>query len=279
VIGSPPPDRGPGFQSASTHYAGGNYTGPMTHEVIVSPETAAKYDLDINDTLHVGGTINNAKRNEFRVVGVSSTFSSLMGTSGVTLRLSELQTLTATAYADRATLISVEVAPDADVAAVKSSIESDHPDLTVRTNREQFRSVLERQSVVIAGGISLVALAVLSGMLLSINLFLSLMYSQRTDFTIYRAVGGSTWSVVAVALSEAAIVATAGTVLGVVTTPAAAAGLNAVAARMTGFGSFVHVPLQGYLLGVGVAVVFGVVGSVLGVRRIASDDITRTIGK
>ena len=277
--GGPVTSEGSGFRGPSTHYANGAYDGPMTNQVIVGPETAEKYDLEINDTLYIGGTISNAKQNEFTVVGVSSTFSSLLGTDTVVLRLGELQTLTGTAYADSATLISVAVSDDADEGAVKDAIENAHPDLTVRTNREQFVALLERQAVVIAAGVSLAVLAVFSGTVLSLNLVLSLLYAQRTELTVYRAIGGSRWSLLTVALVEVLCIALVGTGLGLVLTIPAAQGLSSVAAALTGFQGLVQVPLLGYVLGSGVALVFGIVGTAIAIRQFFVSEITRVLGQ
>ena len=169
---------GGGFNGSDTHYADGAYDRPMTQEAIIDPATAEQYNLSVGDTFHVGGTITDARRNEFEVVGISGTFRQFVGTQTVTLRLSELQTLTGAAYDDRATLITVRLEDGADVEAVKADLEAAYPEFTIRTNSEQLQAVLERQAAIIAGGLSLVALAIISGMLLSLNLFLSLVYQQ-----------------------------------------------------------------------------------------------------
>lgn len=46
---------GTDFSGPDTHYADGTHDGPMTHEVIVDPETAERFDLEVGDTIHLGG--------------------------------------------------------------------------------------------------------------------------------------------------------------------------------------------------------------------------------
>ncbi|SDJ94422.1 putative ABC transport system permease protein [Halovenus aranensis] len=254
---------GTGFTAADTHYADGEYDGELTSEAIIDPGTAAKYNLSVGDTLHVGGTISLARETTFQVIGISPTFRRFHGTNTVALLLSELQTLTGSAANDRATLISVRLADDADQSAVKQRLTTTFPEFDVRTNQEQITAILERQALVIAGGLGLVAFAVLAGMALSLNLFLSLIYQQRLEMATYRAIGGSRESVLVLALVQALTIATVGCLLGLVITPPLAWALDRAATAVTGFEGLVQVPPFAYAIGAGIALVFGVVGTVL----------------
>jgi len=262
---------GEGFSGGDTHYADGSYDGPMSHEAVVDPATAERYNLTVGDTLQVGGTISGAQRNEFEVVGISGTFRQFVGSQTVTIRLSELQTLTGTAYDDRATIITVRLEDGADVAAIRAELEQAHPEYNIRTNSEQLTAILERQAAIIAGGFSLVALAVLSGMLLSLNLFLSLVYQQREQLAVFRAIGGSRLSTVGLTLLQGVFIAAAGCALGLALTPLLAAILDGVASALTGFDGLVRVPLRAYLAGAGVAAAFGILGTVAGVLRLSGE--------
>lgn len=265
-------ERGQGFSGSDTHYADGAYDGPMTREVIIDPATAEEYNLSVGDVVHIGGTITDAQRNEWEVVGISETFRQFVGAQTVTLRLSELQTLTGTAYDDRATLITIRVEDGADVEAVKADLEAAYPEFTIRTNSEQLRAVLERQAAIIAGGLSLVALAIISGMLLSLNLFLSLVYQQRDQLAVFRAIGGSRGSTVGLTLLQGTIIATAGCALGLGLTPPLASAIDWAAVTLTGFEGLVQIPTEGYLVGAGVAAAFGVLGTLAGVLRLSGDE-------
>lgn len=260
---------GQGLTGPNTHYANGTYEGSMTHQAIVSPATAERFDLSVGDTIYVGGTIANARRNGFEVVGISPTFENFLGTGTVTLRLSELQTLTANAYDDRATLITIQTAPDANPQAVRDELAAEHPAYTFRTNQEQFVSLLERQAVVLAAGASLVGLGVIAGGILSLNILLSMIYIQRRSLAILRAVGVTRRSVIGIALVESAVIAVVGYLLAVGVTPLLARGLNRVAVSVTGFDGLVQVPSYAYLMGAGVACGFALLGGTLGAWRVA----------
>ena len=259
---------GEGFTGPNTHYADGTYEGEMTHQAIVSPETAAEFDLSVGDTIHVGGTIANARRNEFEVVGISPTFENFLGTGTVTIRLSELQTLTGNAYDDRATLITIQTAPGADPEAVRDELAAEHPEYTFRTNQEQLVSLLERQAVVLAAGVSLVGLGVIAGGILSLNVLLSMIYIQRRSLSVLRAVGATRRSVVGIALVESLAIAAGGYLLAVAATPLIAAGVSRLALAVTGFEGLVQVPTYAYVAGAGVAFGFALLGGTLGAWRV-----------
>lgn len=253
--------RGAGFSSRDVHYADGSYDGPMTREVVIDSRTAAMLDVGVNDTLYVGGTVAGARENAFRVVGVSPTFSRFLGAPTVTLHLSELQTVTGTAGTDRATLVTVALAPDADPAAVAREIEAAHPGYEVRTNREQLAATLRRQAVLIASGTSLVGLAVVAGLALTVNLLLSLVAQQRRPLAALLALGASTRTLAGVVVTQALVVGVLGGALGVAATPPAVAGLNAVAHAVVGFEGLVRTPEWVLAGGFAVAVVTSVLAA------------------
>lgn len=261
-------NQGEGFLGPETHYAGGTYDGNMTHEVVISPEISEKYNLSVGDTIYIGGTVANARANEFEVVGTSSTFANFLGTGTVTTRLSELQTLTGNAYDDSATLITIQTAPGVDREAVRDELAAEYPQYTFRTNQEQLVSLLERQAVVLAAGGSLVVLGVISGGILSLNLLLSIVYVQRKPLSVLRAVGATRRGVVGVAIVQALAIATAGYLLGVGLTPLLAAVLDKIALTVTGFDGLVQVPQYAYIAGAGVAFGFALLGGITGAWRV-----------
>lgn len=259
---------GEGFTGPNTHYAGGNYSGNFTHQALISPELAAQQNLTVGDTIHVGGTIASARANEFEVVGISPTFSNFLGTATVTLRLSELQTLTGNAYDDSATLITISTVDGADREVVRRELAAAYPEYTFRTNQEQFVEVLQQQAVVLAAGTSLVILGVIAGGMLALNLLLSLVYIQRTPFSILRATGATRRGIAGIVAVQTVCIATCGYLLGAVLTPPLAAGLDQLAVTVTGFEGLVQVPTSAYLAGGIVAGGFALVGGLLGVWRV-----------
>lgn len=121
----------------------------------------------------------DARETQYTVVGISPTFTQFLGAPTVVLPLAELQTLTQTPHQDRAALVTIDVWDGVAAAAVKQDLQDEYPGYEFRTNEEQLQSVLEEQVVVIAAGVTLVVLAVLTGLALTVNLLLLFVYQQR----------------------------------------------------------------------------------------------------
>lgn len=259
---------GEGFTGPSTHYANGTYEGPKTREMVVGPRIAERFDVGVNDTLHVGGTVSGAAEREYVVVGVSPTFSKFTGSPTVTLRLSELQTMAGSAGEDRASIVAVNLRDGADAQAVESELQRAHPEYEVRTNREQFVATLRNQAVIVAGGLSVVGVGLVAGALFALSMLRSLLASQRQSFSVLRAVGVSQGTLSAVALVQTAVVAVLGTALGLAATYPLATGLDALVADVTGFGGLVQVTRQTLLAGGVVALAFAFVGCFVAVWRL-----------
>jgi putative ABC transport system permease protein len=249
--------------STETHYANGTYEGPMTREVVIDPQTAELLDVGVGDTIYVGGTISDARQNEFTVVGISPTFSNLLGAPTVVMPLSELQTVTGAAGADRATMITVRLQDGANVQTVEQELQAEYPEYDVRTNREQLQATLQRQATVIAGGSALVVLAIVAGFALTVNLLLSLVYQERETFAALKAVGCSTATLSGVIGLQALVLGILGGLVGIGVAVPAAAGLDAVAAWVTGFENVVRLTREllvaGFLLAVVVSTLGGLV--------------------
>jgi putative ABC transport system permease protein len=267
VAGAVQLTEGEGFTRGDPHYADGTYEGPMTREVVIDPRTAALFDVGINDTLYVGGTLAAARENEFRVVGISPTFSNFLGSPTVVLHLSELQAVTGTTGNDAATIVTVDVADGASVESVERDLQSQYPEYSVRTNREQLRSTLQRQAVVIASGGSLAVFASLAGAALTVNLLLSYVYQRRRELAALKAVGLSTRTLVGITVVQAVLLGLAGGVIGVGLTAVSIPLVNAVAGALVGFGSVVSLDGTVLLAGVGLAVaISGVAGAIASLR-------------
>ena len=257
------------FSSRDTHYAEGNYTGPMSHEAIIDSRTADLLNVSVGDTIYVGGTLSDARQNEFTVVGISPTFSRFLGTPTVTLHLSELQEVTGTTATDRASLITVDVVDSANPETVAAEIQEAHPEYDVRTNREQLQATLQRQAVVLASGGSLVVMAVLAGIALTANLMVSVVYQQRRELAALKALGSRTSTLVGVVAVQALCLGIVGGLLGVAATLPLAAGLDAVAYALVGFENVVRTP--NWVLGSGllIAVPISLVGAAIAGWRVS----------
>lgn len=249
VIGVGAASRGPsinfieggGIEGGDAHYAGGTYDGPMQHKVIIDERTAAQYDLSINDTVYLGGTLSTARQNGFRVVGISSTYSQFVGAPTVVMPPSEIQEITGTTASDRATMMSVQVAEGYDVRDTADRIEQDYPDYTVRTNTEQLQATLQGKAVVLASGVGLVVMAVVAGVLLLTNLQLSFVYRHRETFGALTAIGTSLSSLAVVVLVNTLTIGILGGLVGIGLAVPSLWGVNQVAALVSGFEGVVSV--------------------------------------
>lgn len=276
-VGAPAVDRaarvtaGRGF-TGDPHYANGSYDGPMTREAVIDPRTASLLDVGVNDTLHVGGTLRTAAENQFRVVGISPTFSNFLGSPTVVLRLSELQAVTGTTGTDTATLVTVDLVEGADVARAEREIQAQYPEYDVRTNREQLESTLREQAVVIASGTSLVVFAVVAGVAVTVNVLLSYVYQRRRELAALKAVGLRTRTLVAVTLVQALALGVCGGVLGTALTVLSVPVLNALAAALVGFEGVVSLRTDVLLAGLGLAVGTSALAGVVASARVGRLD-------
>jgi len=267
---------GPGFSGGDSHYADGSYDGPWSGEVVIDERTAAALNASVNDTIHVGGTVGNAR--EFRVVGVSPTFSTFLGTETVTLHSSELQALTGSTGSDPASIVAITVAEGADPDDVEAELESEYG-YEVRTNREQLRAFVGSNAGLVVGVTALSIVAVLSGIVLVVNVLATLIAHQRRELAALRAVGVSTLTLVGAVLGQGVGIGLLGSAVGVGLAPIAAGALNAVVADLTGFAELVRTPLW-VLAGGGVlAVLMGALGATVAAWRVVRTDPLAHLGE
>jgi putative ABC transport system permease protein len=260
---------GQGFSGGDAHYANGSYDGPRSDEVVIDERTAAALNVSVGDTIHVGGTIENAR--EYRIVGVSGTFSTFLGTETVTLQLSELQALTGETNSDPAAIIAVTVADGMDPTEVERELESEY-DLEVRTNREQLRAFVASNAGVVVGIVTMAIVAIASGIALVVNVLGTLVSHQRRELAALRAIGVSTPTLVGAILGQGFGIGLLGSAVGVSLAPAAAGALNVVVADLTGFTELVRTPLWILAGGAGLAVLMGTIGAAVAAWRVVRVD-------
>lgn len=243
IIGAGAPAYGPAvsvtegreFESGDDHYANGTYDGPMSREVLLDQRAASLLGASVGDTIHVGGTLATASQQEFEVVGISPTFSRFVGAPTATMHLSELQEVTGTTASDRATFVTVTVEDDADVATVERELEAAYPEYDIRTNREQLQATLEQQAVVVVSGASLIALAAVAGVLLLLNLQLSVVSRHRETFAATLALGTSRRSLATIVTVHALALGVIGGLVGLGLAVPGIELINALAEFVTGF--------------------------------------------
>ena len=257
VVGVGAPAHGPSvsiadgrpFQTTEdVHYAGGTYDGPMTNEVVIDQRTADLLGVGVNDTVHIGGTLATARENEYVVRGISPTYSRFVGAPTAVMHLSELQEVTGTTASDRATFISVRLTDAANSTTVSQELQRDYPDYTIRTNEQQLEATLQEKVTVIASGLSLVVLAVVAGILLTMNLQLSFVYQQRERFAALQALGMTRTSLVTVVIVNTLLIGILGGLVGVALAVPSTRAINWVAATLSGFENVVSLS-QRILLG------------------------------
>jgi putative ABC transport system permease protein len=124
---------------------------------------------------------------------------------------------------------------DANASAVENELQEEYPSYTIRTNREQLQATLQEKITLIASGLSLVILAVVAGILLTMNLQLSFVYQRRESYAALQALGTSTSSLVVLTLTNTLLIGLLGGALGVVLAFPSTWILNWIAVTVSGF--------------------------------------------
>jgi len=261
--------RGEGFTTSDRHYANGTYSGPMSNAVVLDNRTATRLNVSVGDQVHVGGTIAGARERTFTVVGISPTYRTFLGGSTAIFHLSELQEITGSAATDGASFITVALVDGADPETVAAEIERERPDLTVRTNGEQLRSILEEQALVLASGVVMIVLAVVAGIALTTNLMLGHVDRQRYELAALQALGTSTGTLVAIVAVEALVLGLVGGLAGVALTVPVATGLERVVATLVGFEGLLAPDRRVLAGGLAVAVLTSTIAAIAAGTRIA----------
>ncbi|MFB1065596.1 ABC transporter permease [Natrinema sp. H-ect4] len=267
--GSDTTEDGEGFSEGDSHYANGSYDGPMSQEIVIDPQTAELFDIGVGDALYVGTSQANAADREFEVVGVSSEYSQFLGTSTVTMPLSELQEIAGTTGSDRATFVTVTTADGVDRATVSEDIQRSYPEYDVRTSDEQFESMLREYLLVLASGATLVVLALVAGIALTTNTLVLVAVQQREEIAALRALGLSRGLIAGVVGGQGFALGAIGGLLGLLATPVAAFALDRLATSVVGFENLLRTPPSIYAAGLLIAVGIGTLGAVVAGWRAA----------
>lgn len=259
-------DAGRTFDSPDEHYAAGEYNGPMSNEVIIDRRLARQLNVSIGENIHVGGTVSAADQHTFTVVGTTNDITRFIGVPTVILHLSELQEISATTQTDPATAIIIASEDGSDAALVRDDLRATYPQLTVRTADEQFRAVLQRQSIVMGSTAAIGFLAVAIGIALVVNVFGLLVYQQRRHLAALKACGISTSTLLTSVLLQGAVVGILGGSIGAGLAFPSRMILNRVIVRLIGYDGLITVPLWLPLTGVMLAVTVGILGALLAAR-------------
>lgn len=138
-------------------------------------------------------------------------------------------------------MMSLQVESGHEVEAAATALQEDYPAYTFRTNREQLQAVLSEQAVVLASGAGLIALAIVAGVLLLLNLQLSFVNRHRETFGALAALGTSHASLGVVVLTNTIVLGVIGGLVGILLAVPSLWGVNQVAAALSGFEGVVSV--------------------------------------
>lgn len=236
------------------YYADGNYDGPFSGEILLDEQAAERLGVEVGDEVHVGGTLRVADEYRFTVQGISNDISDLTGTPTIVLHLAELQHIAQSTHTDPATAIIVAV-DETEPAVVQSDLEATYPELTIRTNHEQFQAVLERQSVVLAGALAVIVLGMASGVAVVAAVFGLVVASQRHAVQAIRAIGISNNTVIGLFGMQGLVIGLLGALTGLVLAIPAIRAINYSIARSVGFEELL--PVEWWVLPLGFAVALG----------------------
>lgn len=234
-------------------------TDPDVEEIVLDPDTAEEHDVSVGETVYVGTARESAPNYEFTVVGIAEYYSQFLGSNTEAIPLGDLQALGGTTGTDRATFITASVADGEDPNAVAADLDDEYPEYDVRANDEQVGAMIEERPLVIASGTTLVGLALVGGVVLTVNLFALVAYQQRDELAALRAVGLSRWVLAGTIAVQGFLISLVGGVLGLATTPLFAAGLNYLSSSIVGFEELLRTPTEVYVLGIVLSIALGTV--------------------
>ncbi|WP_255194272.1 ABC transporter permease [Natronobeatus ordinarius] len=229
--------------------------------IVLDPAFAAAIDASVGDTVYVGTSRETAPNHEYTVVGISGHYSAFLGSPAVTMPLTELQGVAGTSGTDRAVFVTVDVAEGADRTAVRNDLAATYPAYDVRTSDEQLGAMIQDRALVVASGVTLVALAVCGGLLLTVNLFVLVAYQQRDELAALRAIGLSRWLLAGTIAVQGFVIGLLGGLVALVATPPAVLGLNRLVASLVGFEQLLRTPPEVYAVGGVIALVVGTVAA------------------
>jgi putative ABC transport system permease protein len=228
VLGVPTGDLAPG----DPHFAGGDYDGPWTGELVASDAAATLLDLEAGETV----TLPRQRTNRtFRVANVTA---GDYGTGAgplpvVVVHLSELQAVTGATSGDPADQILVST----DSPDVRPTIERIYPQTTVVQKSGISGQQLSTSSLPLAVSLTAVLAAVVVGTLFVATMMGLELHAARRELAVLAAIGYRTRSRALVVVVETFAMTFLGAALGTGLGVAGIALTNRVGARVFGVDS------------------------------------------
>lgn len=182
------------------------YSADSPNEVLLGYRAARDLHKNVGDSINIDGL-------DFHIVGIFST-GQVFGDSASMLPLPALQARER--KPGSVTLAFVQVKPGTNIDALRKRIEHDLPQLaTVRTESE-FGRVDRNLALISAANVGVSLLALVIGAIGVMNTMVMSVFERTREFGVLRAVGWTRRRVLALVLSEALLVGTAGAVVGVI---------------------------------------------------------------
>lgn len=230
---------------------------PTTEEVVLDPATAERLGAAPGDTVYIATSRQSAPEYEFTVVGTSGYYSQYLGSEASAVPLPDLLAVAGTSGTDRSTFVTADAAPGEDPQAVAADIDAAYPEYDVRASDEQIGAMAEKRPLVLASGLTLVGLAVVGGVVLTVNLFALVASQQREELAALRAIGLSRWVLAGTIGAQGLVIGLLGGIVGLLATPALVAGLNRIVIEVIGFERLLRTPLEVYVVGFVLAALVG----------------------
>ncbi|MGD0588010.1 MAG: FtsX-like permease family protein [Thermoplasmata archaeon] len=229
---------GTGFtESGDPHYAGGAYTGPTTHQIVLDQGLATVLHVGLGDRVWLGaaqppsaaslsGWYANATG--FQVVGISGPFWLIPSALLAFAYLSELQGIVggASASTDYASLVLIHLTDPTTASTDQSRLQSAFPQLTVFTLSDILGAIqhvvnLYRTFGELIGIIGVVVAALFATTVLQMSVD-----DRSREIALLRAIGHSRPAVGSLVVQEALLLALFGLAVGLPIAYLTAYGLN-----------------------------------------------------
>ncbi len=185
--------------------SGTAFDARATDQVMLGWRAAGNLGKHVGDSLSVDGT-------PFRVVGIYST-GQAFGDSGSMFPLVPFQAMQR--QAAELTLVFVRVTPGTDIAALKSRIERDHPQLVTIQTTADFGRADRSLSLINAADRGGTILAIAIGAIIVMTTMTMTFIERTREFGVLAAIGWSRRRVLAMVIGEALCIGLVGAALGV----------------------------------------------------------------
>jgi putative ABC transport system permease protein len=185
--------------------SGTAFDARATDQVMLGWRAASNLGKHVGDSVAVDGT-------PFRVVGIYST-GQAFGDSGSMFPLVPFQAMQR--QAAELTLVFVRVTPGTDIAALKSRIERDHPQLVTIQTTADFGRADRSLSLINAADRGGTILAIAIGAIIVMTTMTMTFIERTREFGVLAAIGWSRRRVLAMVIGEALCIGLVGAALGV----------------------------------------------------------------